>query len=118
MDSIREPPMIAVTDFQHSCDEKNKLSFRIAPVSVASSSASPTFCPVADVPTTPKEPFQLPESLEEGGMKRHIHRWKSPLLMVVFFLIGLAMSLAHCIFYPSLRDQLVGNPDAQEEKIR
>lgn len=38
--------------------------------------------------------------------------------MTIFFIVGLAMSLAHCIFYPRLSGKIVGNPDAQEEKIR
>ncbi|KAF2270247.1 hypothetical protein CC78DRAFT_599658 [Lojkania enalia] len=38
--------------------------------------------------------------------------------MIIFFLIGLAMSLAHCIFYPKLRNVIVGDPSAQEEKLR
>ena len=49
---------------------------------------------------------------------RRIHTWKTPLLMVLFFLAGLAMSMAHCIFYPKLKDQVVGKADQQEEKIR
>ncbi|ORY04871.1 hypothetical protein BCR34DRAFT_491266 [Clohesyomyces aquaticus] len=49
---------------------------------------------------------------------RTIHRWKAPLLMVIFFIIGFAMSLAHCIFYPMLTGVIVGNPDSQEGKIR
>lgn len=50
--------------------------------------------------------------------KRHVHKWKSPLLMVGFFTLGLAFSLAHCIFYPKLKDNVVGNSDSQEEKLR
>ena len=38
--------------------------------------------------------------------------------MVMFFITGLAMSLAHCIFYARLSGRIVGNSDAQEEKIR
>jgi hypothetical protein len=53
-----------------------------------------------------------------GWKGRRIHTWKSPLLMVVFFLVGLAMSVAHCVFYPKLKGQIVGKADQQEEKIR
>jgi len=49
---------------------------------------------------------------------RRIHTWKTPLLMVLFFLVGLAMSMAHCVFYPKHKDQVVGKADQQEEKIR
>jgi hypothetical protein len=49
---------------------------------------------------------------------RRIHKWKSPLLMIIFFLIGLGVSVAHCAFYPSLKDMRVGSPDSQEEKLR
>jgi thiol:disulfide interchange protein len=58
---------------------------------------------------------QVPPS---GWPKRTRHRWKAPLLMVIFFLIGFAMSLAHCIFYPMLTGVIVGSPDSQEGKIR
>ncbi|KAF2471142.1 uncharacterized protein BDR25DRAFT_223485 [Lindgomyces ingoldianus] len=64
-------------------------------------------------PTLPAAEGPQPE-----WIKRRIHRWKSPLLMVVFYIIGLAMSLAHCIFYPKLKGVIVGNPDSQEGKIR
>ncbi|KAH8652840.1 hypothetical protein BGZ61DRAFT_541812 [Ilyonectria robusta] len=37
---------------------------------------------------------------------RTYHRWKSPALVVVFFLIGFGMSLCHCVFYPSLIGQI------------
>jgi hypothetical protein len=50
--------------------------------------------------------------------KRHIHRWRSPLLMVLFFVLGAAVSIAHCMFYPLLNGKVVGNSNQQEEKIR
>lgn len=50
--------------------------------------------------------------------KRHIHKWKSPLLMVLFFTLGAAVSVAHCVFYPKLNGRIVGDSNQQEEKIR
>lgn len=48
-----------------------------------------------------------------------IHQsWKSPILMIVFLLIGVGLSVGHCVFYPSLNGQLVGNSSRQEEKLR
>lgn len=49
---------------------------------------------------------------------RRIHRWKSPALMLTFFVVGLTMSLAHCMFYLKLRGKVVGDSDSQEEKLR
>jgi thiol:disulfide interchange protein len=68
---------------------------------------------IATLPTVPRS--QVPPS---EWAKRTRYRWKAPLLMVSFFLIGFAMSLAHCIFYPMLTGVIIGNPDSQEGKIR
>ncbi|KAF2177452.1 hypothetical protein K469DRAFT_755105 [Zopfia rhizophila CBS 207.26] len=54
---------------------------------------------------------------QQTWSKRRVHRWKSPLLMLMFFTIGLAMSIAHCIFYLKLRGTVVGDFSSQEEKI-
>ncbi|CAH0053763.1 unnamed protein product [Clonostachys solani] len=43
---------------------------------------------------------------------------KSPLLMVVFFLVGFGLSLGHCIFYPQLSSRIVGDSNQQEERLR
>jgi hypothetical protein len=53
-----------------------------------------------------------------GWKGRRIHAWKAPLLMFVFLLLGWTMSVAHCVFYPKLKGQIVGKADQQEEKIR
>ena len=45
-------------------------------------------------------------------------RYKIPLLTVLYFLIGLGMAIAHCIFYPGLKGMVVGTPVRQETKIR
>lgn len=61
-------------------------------------------------PTTGDPPAEWP--------RRKIWRWKAPLSMMTFFIIGFALSLAHCIYYPKLSGMIVGNPDSQEAKIR
>jgi hypothetical protein len=38
--------------------------------------------------------------------------------MISFFVVGFALSLAHCIFYPKLKGKVVGNSSSQEEKLR
>ncbi|KAH6959760.1 hypothetical protein BKA56DRAFT_533090 [Ilyonectria sp. MPI-CAGE-AT-0026] len=38
--------------------------------------------------------------------------------MIIFLLIGVGLSVGHCVFYPSLNRQLVGNSSRQEEKLR
>lgn len=38
--------------------------------------------------------------------------------MVLFFVLGAAVSVAHCVFYPKLNGLLVGDSYQQEEKIR
>lgn len=49
---------------------------------------------------------------------RDIHKWQSVLLNVAFFLSGLACSLAHCIFYATLDETIVGSPAEQENNLR
>jgi len=47
------------------------------------------------------------------------HRnWKSPILMLAFWLVGVACSFAHCIFYASLGGTIVGAPWQQETNLR
>ncbi|KAF2729936.1 hypothetical protein EJ04DRAFT_501369 [Polyplosphaeria fusca] len=67
---------------------------------------------LSDAPPLPTDGVQT------GWKKRNIPRWKSPLLMILFFIIGLAMSLAHCIYYPKLHGVIVGDSSSQEEKLR
>jgi len=47
-----------------------------------------------------------------------VARWKSPILLTVFFLIGLALSLAHCLFYYKLDAKIVGSASQQENNLR
>jgi hypothetical protein len=49
---------------------------------------------------------------------RRVRQWKSPLVMIVFFIIGMAMSVGHCIFYPRLDGVIVGSSNNQEKNIR
>ncbi|KAF2002416.1 hypothetical protein P154DRAFT_488382 [Amniculicola lignicola CBS 123094] len=90
-------------------------------VATVGPSASPIILPDPPSPgffarhasiSSPSQRFQI------KWPKRHIHRWKSPMLMILFFIIGLAMSLAHCIFYPKLSGKVVGDSSSQEEKLR
>lgn len=80
--------------------------------------------PAQPVPAHKRSPAiaPLPERrgsrIVRGWSKRRVHRWRSPVLMVCFYLLGLSMSIAHCVFYPKLRGRVVGNSDNQEEKIR
>jgi hypothetical protein len=71
--------------------------------------ASPAITPLAE---------RRGSRIIQGWTKRHVHRWRSPLLMVLFFLLGLSVSIAHCVFYPKLRGKVVGDSNQQEEKIR
>jgi hypothetical protein len=49
---------------------------------------------------------------------RQYHKWKSPLLMLVFYLCGLGMSIGHCAFYASLDNSIVGSPYQQGTNLR
>ena len=49
---------------------------------------------------------------------RQYHKWKSPLLMLVFYICGLAMSIGHCTFYARLNNSIVGGPHQQGTNLR
>lgn len=49
--------------------------------------------------------------------RRRFHQWKSPLLMLMFFVIGLSMGFAHCTFYASHSGHIVGSSSDQERVI-
>ena len=49
---------------------------------------------------------------------RRYHKWKSPLLMSTFFVLGLGISIAHCVFYASLNGTIVGSSRQQERNLR
>ncbi|OAG08539.1 uncharacterized protein CC84DRAFT_1257383 [Paraphaeosphaeria sporulosa] len=118
MEAIQRRSDSVVAVHTNPTNDGKQLQFSITDVAPGSSSSTPAIAPDAtDVPAKGAV-FQLPAPLQQGWPERRIHRWKSPIMMVVFFLVGLAMSLAHCIFYPSLKGKVVGNSDAQEEKIR
>jgi hypothetical protein len=51
------------------------------------------------------------------GPRRH-HKWKSPLLMLVFYICGLGMSIGHCTFYAKLNNSIVGGPHQQGTNLR
>lgn len=48
----------------------------------------------------------------------YIHKWKSPVLMALFFGLGATVSIAHCVFYAKLNGRIVGDSSKQEEKLR
>jgi hypothetical protein len=54
----------------------------------------------------------------EMWTSRRYHKWKSPLLMFTFFVLGLGISIAHCAFYPALNATIVGSPRQQEKNLR
>lgn len=118
MEATHERADSVTATHEHPLNDNKRLQVTIVNIASSSSSSSPAIAPEAIDKPVDGAALQLPVPLQQDWQKRQIHRWKSPLLMVVFFLIGLAMSLAHCIFYPSLQGKVVGNPDAQEEKIR
>jgi thiol:disulfide interchange protein len=81
--------------------------------------------PPAHLNSTPAASPNITPLVERRGSriiqewtKRRINKWRSPSLMVLFFLLGLSISIAHCVFYPKLRGKLVGDSNQQEEKIR
>lgn len=49
---------------------------------------------------------------------RDYHHWKSPLLMILFSIIGFGLSVGHCVFYYGLNGKIVGDSYKQEEKLR
>lgn len=49
---------------------------------------------------------------------RQYHKWKSPLLMLVFYICGLGMSFGHCTFYAGLNNSIVGGPHQQGINLR
>ena len=47
-----------------------------------------------------------------------IRQWKSPLLLLTYFVIGLGTSIGHCVFYPLLDGVIVADSSNQERNIR
>jgi hypothetical protein len=45
-------------------------------------------------------------------------RWKAPLWMSVFFLLGVGLSITHCLFYYGLNGTVVGSAYNQESTLR
>ncbi|KAK4098471.1 hypothetical protein N658DRAFT_431977 [Parathielavia hyrcaniae] len=50
--------------------------------------------------------------------RRQFRNWESPLLIVLFFVLGLGLSLGHSAFYASLDGTEVGSPEQQENNLR
>ena len=49
--------------------------------------------------------------------RRYFH-WRAPLLMLIFYLIGISMCAAHCAVYSGLSGEVVGSPAEQEKNLR
>lgn len=49
---------------------------------------------------------------------RAYNHWKAPILMLLFYSIGLALSLAHCVIYRDLDGKIVGSSYDQEQNLR
>lgn len=49
--------------------------------------------------------------------QNYLRRRKSPLLIIMFYTIGVVFSVAHIAFYASLNKKVVGNPRKQQEII-
>jgi hypothetical protein len=81
-------------------------------------STAPLLQSASSSPAIKQEAERHGSQIIPSSSKRQIHKWRSPLLMVVFYLLGLSLSVAHCIFYPKLKGRIVGDPGQQEEKIR
>lgn len=60
-----------------------------------------------------------PQLLSAASWKPQTYQsWRSPILMIMLFLVGFAFSVGHCIFYPSLNGKIVGDSSQQEGKLR
>lgn len=49
---------------------------------------------------------------------REYNHWKSPVLMVLLYITGLVLSVAHCVFYKNLDGKIVGSSYDQEQNLR
>jgi hypothetical protein len=61
---------------------------------------------------------QSEHDLEEQWKPRRVRPWKSPLVMLICYLVGLCMSISHCVFYPKLDARIVRDAYIQERNIR
>lgn len=69
-------------------------------------------------PTSARRGSLQPPALIALWKSRSIKKWKAPVVMVSFLLLGLALSIAHCIVYSSLNGNIVGSSANQEENLR
>jgi len=118
----------------HQRDEKAGLSITVSPTAGTSPATSISLPPETAVEPGRSTSISHPHetnlarsgnasgwkrtTVAEGIQKRRYHRWKGPVLMVVYFSVGLAMSLAHCFFYAGLNGKVLGNPQSQEVNLR
>ncbi|KAH6988854.1 hypothetical protein BKA56DRAFT_246097 [Ilyonectria sp. MPI-CAGE-AT-0026] len=65
---------------------------------------------------------ETPTANSSGGTVRRVRRylswWKSPILMLTYYLVGLSLSFVHCAVYVNLNGTKVGGSDSQENNIR
>ena len=59
-----------------------------------------------------------PRGFRKLWKPRQYSKWESPVLMGLFFVLGLGISMAHCGFYASLEGTIVGSPAQQENNLR
>jgi hypothetical protein len=68
---------------------------------------------VSNAPISPS-----PRDVRKLWKPRQYRKWESPVLMVLFFVLGLGISMAHCGFYASLEGTIVPSPAQQENNLR
>lgn len=110
----KDSPAIVVEHEDVEQDERDCISC----CATASNPGSPALLPAPYSPGPFGRLASFSKTPQLGWRKRQIPPWKSPLLMILFFIIGLAMSLGHCIFYPKLSGKIVGDSSDQEGNIR
>jgi hypothetical protein len=110
-------------------DAKTHLKTTMTTTASARSIGTPTTSPLL----LPRDPVRCSGERSPGGLQllrattqymasrwkpRQYRKWESPVLMVLFFVLGLGLSLAHCLFYSSLDGDIVGSPAQQENNLR
>jgi hypothetical protein len=73
---------------------------------------------IVRIPSSASAPLRTRKELLFNLAPRRYHKWKSPLLILTFYVIGLGMSIGHCAFYASLNHSVVGGPHQQSTNIR
>jgi hypothetical protein len=92
-------------------------------VSPNQSSPGEGLCPGALPPGGLRFPSNASSDVSRSGRHemwrpRRYYKWKSPLLMFTFFILGLGISIGHCAFYSALKNTIVGSQWQQENNLR